>query len=94
MCVIWDCVLAQQLQLLMDGIALTAAWTVFTGLAPPAKDVLLPEMLGSEESEALAATLYASDFISQFADVLGIEQPPGYLQLHVRLIFDPQRAPP
>ena len=53
------------------------------GVAPPAEDVPLPEMLGSQESEALATTLYASDFISQFSDVLHVQQPLSFLQLHV-----------
>lgn len=61
------------------GIAICCA-----GAAPPAEDIPLPEMMGAEESEALATTLYASDFISQFAEVLELQQGLTFLRLHVR----------
>ena len=47
------------------------------------EDVPLPEMLVGQESEALATTLYASDFLSQFADVLHLHQAISFQQLHV-----------
>ncbi|MCJ1461823.1 hypothetical protein MMC07_000422 [Pseudocyphellaria aurata] len=62
------------------------------GTASPAEDVPLPEMMGSEESEALATTLYTSDFITHFADMLGLKQGLSFLQLHVRLLPLPPLA--
>ena len=42
-----------------------------------------PSMLGSAESAALAAGLFVADFVTHFADTLGIEDPLGFSHLHV-----------
>ncbi|KAK9806531.1 hypothetical protein WJX73_007900 [Symbiochloris irregularis] len=83
----------------LELLAELRAKALAAGTDAPAEDVPLPEMLMGQESEALATTLYASDFLSQFADELKLHQAISFQRLHEMLtasraisVEDPQSA--
>ena len=68
----------------MLSVALLPTLVTAAGAPAPLEDVPTPAMLGSAESSALAAGLFAADFMSHFAPQLGLTQALSFVQLHVR----------